>query len=189
MCIRDRSRDPTVDLAVIPCVPDEAVFDFKCLPQDMLTTKELFEKNHIREGDEVFFTGLFTGHVGAKKNYPIVRFGRVAMLTDEKIGWNNTLLDLYLIETQAFAGNSGSPVFFYLGPERESSAKATGQSQLLLAGVLMGTFSSGQEVKIGQTKDALLLQENMGIAAVVPAYKLKEILFSNELRNMRNSLK
>lgn len=179
-------HDPNVDIAVIPAFPDASIFDFKILPEEMLTTKELFEKNHIREGDEIFFTGLFTGHVGAKKNYPIVRFGRVAMLTDEKIDWDGESLDLYLVETQSFGGNSGAPVFFDLGALRDPNVIRFGGSQLFLAGVMKGSFNRGNPIKVIQTDAISLAYENVGIAAVVPAYKLYEILFSDKLKSLRN---
>jgi len=180
-------QDPTVDIAVIPALPDQKIFDFKMLPEEMLTTKELFEKNHIKEGDEVFFTGLFTGHVGAKKNYPIVRFGRVAMLTDEKIEWEGELVDLYLVETQSFGGNSGAPVFFYLGAIRDPGVIRVGTPKLFLAGVMKGSFNKGNPISVVQTNTIPIAYENLGIAAVVPAYNLHEILFSDKLRAIRKS--
>lgn len=119
--------DPSVDIAVIPFLPDQKVFDFKFLPDDMLTTKEDFQKLKIREGSEVFFTGLFTPYLGSEKNYPIVRFGQVALITDEKIDWDGQKTDLYLIEAGSYGGNSGSPVFFYLGSDREPGSIIVGQ--------------------------------------------------------------
>jgi hypothetical protein len=43
------------------------------------------KKLEIQEGDEVFFCGLFESHYGQQKNQPIMRFGKVALMTDEKI--------------------------------------------------------------------------------------------------------
>ncbi len=177
--------EPEVDIAVIPCLPSAEIYDYKLLPEEMLTTKELFEKNHIKEGDEIFFTGLFIGHFGKQKNYPIVRFGRVAMLTDEKINWEGQDIDLYLVETQSFGGNSGSPVFFYLSPTREPNKLVIGPPKLLLAGIMKGSFLKGTPISIIETENIPVSFENIGIAAVVPAYKLHEILFSEELEAFR----
>jgi hypothetical protein len=46
------------------------------------------------------------------------------MISSEKIPWQDRPTepvqeaDLYLLETQSYGGNSGSPVFFYLGIDR-----------------------------------------------------------------------
>jgi hypothetical protein len=103
-------EDPSVDLAVIP-FPFLSDCDIKFLNVEWITTKEDFRKFNIREGTEVFFMGLFIPHIGEHKNYPIMRFGRVAMVTDEKVDWDHTKTDLYLIEATSTGGNSGSPVF------------------------------------------------------------------------------
>jgi len=177
--------DSSVDIAIIPLLPDQEKFDFKFLPEDMITTKEAFKELKIREGSDVFFTGLFTPYMGSERNYPIVRFGRVALVTDEKIEWQKKLMDLYLIEAGSYGGNSGSPVFFYLGSDREPGSLMVGSPILKLAGVMQGTFLDAHEIKVFETKEVPIAFSNMGIAAVVPGYKLHEILFSDELKEKR----
>jgi hypothetical protein len=75
--------DPTVDLAVVPVALDEKIFDFKMIGDELVTTKESFKELKIGEGSDVFFVGLFTSFYGQHKNFPIVRFGRVAMISGE----------------------------------------------------------------------------------------------------------
>jgi hypothetical protein len=116
-------NDSTADIAVIPFVPDQKLFEFKVLPMAFLTSKKDFLELKIVEGSEVFFTGLFSPHVGTRRNYPVVRFGRVAMITDEKVKFVDYEADLYLVETGSFGGNSGAPVFFYLGSDRETDER------------------------------------------------------------------
>ena len=177
--------DSLVDIAIIPFLPDQEKFDFKFLPEDTITTKEAFKELKIREGSDVFFTGLFTPYTGSERNYPIVRFGRVALVTDEKIEWQGKLMDLYLIEAGSYGGNSGSPVFFYLGSDREPGSIVIGSPILKLAGVMQGTFLDAHEIKVVETKKVPIAVSSMGIAAVVPGYKLHEILFSDELKEKR----
>jgi hypothetical protein len=74
--------DTTVDIAVISTVPSNQRYDFSYLPASFLTTREDFKSLDITEGDEVFFTGMFTSYIGEKANHPIVRFGKVALITD-----------------------------------------------------------------------------------------------------------
>jgi len=84
-------NDSAVDIAVIPLLPDEKRFEFKFLPDEMITTEKAFRELRIAEGSEIFFTGLFTPYIGTLSNYPVVRFGRVSLLTDEKIKWVNNV--------------------------------------------------------------------------------------------------
>src|SRR2546430_15295912 len=43
---------------------------------------------------EVFFAGLFTPFAGEPRNYPVVRFGRIALVTGEPISWEGTKMNL-----------------------------------------------------------------------------------------------
>lgn len=185
-------EDPNVDIAVIPVPPDPNIFDFKYIPEKLITTREMFEDLKVAEGDEIFFVGLFTGYYGIERNYPIVRFGRVALITDEKIPWGqtkdgkSTLLNLYLIETQSFGGSSGSPVFFWLDPTRDPKKLVFGAPKLFLGGVMIGHYSGMKPVELLKTNAfPLAARENLGIAGVIPAYSLHEILFSDEVKNRR----
>lgn len=177
--------DKDVDIALFDCLPDQQLIDFKFIPDHLIAHKDLIEQHEISEGDDVFFTGLFTSHIGQKRNQPIIRFGKVALLPEEPIEWreaNNApkLVDLYLLECQSFGGNSGSPVFFDLNPLRKPGQINTGK-QVFLAGIMTGCFLNSSEVQTIQTGANLISLQNNGIAAVTPSYKLYEILFSDEL--------
>jgi len=177
--------DPSVDIAAIPFLPDLKRFDFKFLPDELITTQKDYDSLKIREGSDVFFTGLFTPYPGSEKNYPVVRFGRVALVTDEKIEWQGKQMSLYLIEAGSYGGNSGAPVFFYLGSDRDPGSLIVGPPVLKLAGIMQGTFRDAQEIKVIETKRIPISLSNMGIAAIVPAYKLHDLLFSEELKRQR----
>jgi hypothetical protein len=178
--------DSNVDIAVIPGedipipLPRRAKdYDFEMFSVSLFATKEHFDKRYIQLGDEAFLTGWFSSFFGAVQNYPIARFGRLAMAPDEKIPWrdgrSNTvqMLNLYLVESHVTAGNSGSPVFFRPNLQREPGAFVIGRQTLFLAGVLKGYFNA-------------LDGTNSGIAAVVPAFQLREILLSEEIRQYRS---
>jgi hypothetical protein len=180
--------DPTVDLAVIPAFPRQDVYDFKTVPDDFLATEEL---PGIGEGSQVFFVGLFTTYYGEKKNVPLFRFGRVAMLPADRITWQDRpetppqLATLYLLETQTYGGNSGSPVFYR--PEFIQPSGAAPKEELI--GIIRGYF--GEVFPIGfvnaPTADVPVpvYRQNIGIAAVTPAYLLHDILFSDTLKKLR----
>lgn len=177
--------DPTVDIAVIPALPKPELYDFKALPLDFLTDKEDFGKLNVHEGSDVFFVGMFTPHLGEQKNYPIIRFGRVALLSNEKVRFMGKMRDLYLLETFSFGGNSGSPVFIYLGADRQPGSLTVGAPVLKLAGVMSGTFQKRSRVLEIPTATTEVSFDNMGIAAVAPCYHLREIILSDDLKKAR----
>jgi len=177
--------DSTVDIAVLPVNIDSKIFDFKVITNDFLTNRKSFKTLGIKEGSDVFFTGMFTPFLGDKKNYPIVRFGRVALVTEEKIKWDNEMTELYLVESTTYGGNSGSPVFFYLGIDRGDGSIQLGSPEIKLAGIMKGYFGESIPISIVETKKIPVSQINLGIAAVVPSYYLQEILYCKELVNQR----
>ena len=180
-------NDETVDIAVIPCPPGSDKYQYKLIPVNMITTKEVFTQMNIKEGDEVFFTGLFTPFTGSERNYPIVRFGRVAMIPNERILWKDQMSYLYLIECQSFGGNIDSPVYFHFNALREPELIRFDQPRIHLAGVMIGHFLDFSPIGVGVVDEVEIpfSLENVGIAAVVPAYYLYEILFSEELKKAR----
>jgi hypothetical protein len=170
--------DKDVDIAVFACLPDEKVFDFKFIPDDLITHSEWLATHKITEGDAVFFAGLFVSHIGQKRNQPLVRFGKVALISEEKIEWKDVghppkWVDLYLLECQSFAGNSGAPVFLQRS-----------ENQVFLAGLMKGGFLQGNEIQ-QSPENKFILWQNAGISAVTPAEKLYEILFSEKLIQQR----
>lgn len=188
---RDKSvlthDDANVDLAVIPLTPTTRDFDFKYLSSEMLLDENLMSSKGVREGSDIFFTGLFTPYKGFKKNVPIVRFGKVALLTKEKIPWGNKVIDLILVETGSYGGNSGSPVFLHVGAISSGPEGTTFRTrpQIALLGVMKGSYfdlQKTQEIDLATTEFS---KSNMGIAAVIPAGKIKDILFGDELTKNR----
>ena len=184
--------DPTVDIAVVPAIPKGSDVDFKTIPHDLVLEKTFGELN-ISEGSEVFFTGLFTNYVGEHRNNPIVRFGRVAMLPEDRISWQESgkpaeSVELYLLETQSYGGNSGSPVFFFLGSDRVSGSIVLGPPVVKLAGIMRGSFNENRAIGFvlpAAVPPVPVSSQNIGIAAVTPAHLLRDILFSDALKKHR----
>jgi hypothetical protein len=161
----------------------------KCISASMLADKSAFQERYIREGDDMFFVGLFTPFAGSIENIPIYRFGHVAMLSPEPVGWVTGKTDLYLMEAACFGGNSGSPAFFHFpSPFRTQMPNPfwlLSRKPLLLAGVVSGYFQDFSEVQIRNTALVPFSAQNVGVTAVVPAYYLKEILYSEEEKRFR----
>lgn len=178
--------DPMVDLVVVPVGIDDKKFDIKFIQDDMLLSRQGLKDLEISEGSDVFFTGLFLPFFGEGRNYPIVRTGKVALVSDEKIPWRTDVAkpiekrELLLLETQSFAGNSGSPVFV-----TAPSTTQPGRTELRLIGVMMGTFEQGNPIAVVQNDSTAVSKQNLGIAAVVPSYFLQEILSGDALKKFR----
>jgi hypothetical protein len=168
------TSDPIADVVLTPINLNEAL-EFKTTSISQFATKNVIKELHVNENDEVFFTGLFTNYFGALKNYPIVRHGKLALLTDEHLQAEPTApgkkTDIFLAEVTSFGGNSGSPVFLRIGPLREGlDINMRLGYQYYLLGVMQG-FISDQEAK-----------QNAGIATIVPADKILDILASDDAR-------
>ena len=172
----------SVDVAVVawPSTREASKYDALVMDEGWLAVPEDLRSQKIGVGSEVFFTGMFVPFQGQQRNYPIVRFGRVAMMPDEKVPNNQLAFDAYFVETFAFGGNSGSPVFFY---------SSTEDRPVMLAGVMKGYFVDLEPVlsakSIADTKSASMSQNNSGIAIVVPAEHIRRILHSGTIEQSR----
>ncbi|MGD9712712.1 MAG: hypothetical protein AB7V46_11660 [Thermomicrobiales bacterium] len=164
-----------VDVAVIPWSPPE-VIQYKHLPSSLFLTEETIRSKSIGTGDEVFLTGLFAHLTGTTRNLPIVRMGSIAMMPSEPVPSSLGDIEAYLIEARSIGGLSGSPVFV-----RETIPLGTGAFHLL--GLMHGHWDIPPEAKNdnADVEDLDGLGENagsvnMGIAIVVPAKKVWEVL-------------
>ncbi len=186
--------DPDVDLAAIAFFPKITTYEFKSLPAEDILPKGPFPKEELAEGDKTFFVGLFTSYIGEKKNYPIIRFGHVSLITDEKIYWHpkgwkkGRYVDFFLVESMAFGGNSGSPLFVEYEPTRDSQKIVlSSNSRLSFAGVVVGSFNKTNEVEFVRVGGVPVYSDNVGISAVIPSYKLYELIYSEQLENLRKN--
>ncbi len=196
------TEEDSVDAAVLGWNPENE-YDFVSIPvDDMIADDGFLKREIIGEGDEVFVTGLFTMHYGSKRNLPIVRSGNIALMPKEKVrttmfGGVRADMDAYLIEGRSIGGLSGSPVFVYLGLFRYSEGKiqksVDNQPIFFWLGLIHGHWKIAQnEVDVimdmentKEKKSEKVDELNMGIAIVVPAIKIAEILNRDDFVNMR----
>ncbi len=167
--------DPFVDLAVIPVQLDPETLDYFTVGTSLFATKALIDEKHLDESNEVVFAGLFAPYTGIHRNYPVVRHGKLAMMSDERIPWTPGVTeDLFLADVMSFGGNSGSPVFIRTGGDNQ----AIGNYEYFLLGVMQGYYSVDSQVSVQTSQVNEVAKENTGIAAVVPAQKVLDILNS-----------
>lgn len=182
------TESATVDVAVLPLAPPLEQFAYKCVGYDAFLTDTGIETMGIGVGDEVFMTGLFAHLSGKEQNIPIVRMGNVAMMPNDTVPTDEYGdIEAYLIEARSIGGLSGSPVFVRGSIGVHIPATNT---PLYLMGLMHGHW----KVPSGDVNPTPLLDSaisgknetiNMGIAIVVPARKIMEVLSMTELRDHR----
>lgn len=157
--------DPLVDVAVLAWMPPGDIVDYKWVGIDIAFSESLHQS--IGPGDDVCTVGLFAHVSGAQRNIPIVRSGNIAMVPCEPVPTSSGEIEAYLIESRSIGGLSGSPAFVW-----ESTV---GQRRGFLLGVVKGHWDIPAENKNDLAADAQS-SVNMGIAIVVPASKIVDIL-------------
>ena len=172
------ATDKSVDVALIPFVPPEE-FEYKSIPPHMFLLDETIRDKSIGTGDEVFITGLFAHLTGSARNLPIVRMGNIAMMPGETVPSNEFGdIEAYLIEARSIGGLSGSPAFVF------KSGKY----------YLLGLMHGHWDIPLQSKNDAMRVDEdtygqvNMGIAIVIPAKKILEVLNQPQLIDARRAV-
>jgi hypothetical protein len=189
-----------VDVAVFQ-TPFRIDWDVRFLTttDDTFVNKAVIEYEKIGPGDEVFIAGLFTERFGDSKNIPIVRIGNIAAMDEEPITtkWSNGHpMDAFLIEARSIGGLSGSPVFVNVGIKPHlAQAAHRGHGKFYLLGLVHGHWGfpvpdvpdAGFSLDEGADSESTK-KINAGIAIVVPARKIHEVLQLPELRTARQAI-
>ena len=133
------------------------------------------EKLEIVEGNGVFIIGFPMGLVGKTRNYPIVRQGIIARITDWMRGDEST----FIVDSSAFPGNSGGPVI--LKPEATAIQGTKNITHALLIGIVSSYIPYRDVAISSQTGNPrVVFEENSGLAEVVPIELIKEMLPTTE---------
>lgn len=178
---------------------------------NQFVTPELIVAEDIGIGDDTVMVGRFITHEGKQHNTPAVRFGNIAMMPKEKIESSGYRQESFLVEVRSLPGYSGSAVLIYspcamndmserrFGKPRGVdmfSGKASGDDIMVdLAAkgpYLLGidwchlqkpvpvTDANGEPLQYGW-----VVTENTGMAGVIPAWKITEVLNGEELMKDR----
>jgi hypothetical protein len=176
-----------VDVAVTPVDLSGQQIDQRYIPAEMFLTDEAIKSNSLGVGDEVFMTGLFSHVTGKERSIPIVRMGNVAMMPNDPVpvSYGAGEMEAYLIEARSIGGLSGSPVF--VRDTFNTYANAASVPHYLM-GLMHGHWKvPAGDINIAPIGDLAGTNEpiNMGIAIVVPAKKIMEVLTMPTLRARR----
>jgi len=175
------------DVAILDWAPEigqkDSKYEITYVMYDMFQTENPPPTETIRVGDNVAIIGLFHSHTGKKRNTPIVRAGNVAMLADEneKVSTRHFGdIEAHLIESRSIGGLSGSPVYVHMtGPriDNEGNALFVQMRYIYLFGLIHGHYDVEIPKEDGVVEDDMNREAiNMGIAIVVPAKHIKQLL-------------
>lgn len=197
-CVDDWHFHPTnnnVDVAIMPVNLHEAA-DWLFWPLDCFALEATIKKTEISVGDDVFLTGLFHRHAGAKRNIPIVRAGIISAMPEEPVKTGLGETEAFLIEARSISGLSGSPVLVSpetgcVHPHPPEDPYAVGRwggmaSSYWLLGLMHGHWNanaSDVDTVSQDNENAELF--NAGIGIVVPAQRILEVIEQPVLQELR----
>lgn len=203
----------SVDVALMLLPAAEVLsLDIAAIPVTLFLSDEMIKSMNLGIGDEVFMPGLFKNAKGRLRNIPIVRIGNVAMIPEEKISFStperpDQRLYANLLESRSIGGLSGSPVFiretikiktgfrmkpgFFINAVNSPTPEETGMELVELSGTgrfqFFGSVIGHWQVSV-EFSDTKKEAVNMGIAPMVPASKILEVLWQPELIAVMNEL-
>jgi len=176
--------DLSDEAIAFPIAPDRKRFNYKVIPNDWIVTDQLLKEQQVAEGDSVVFIGLMAQFYGAKQNFPVVRKGSIALLTDELLPTPNGPQHGYVCEVASWPGNSGSPVFLYLGGLRRNTLSNVG---FRLLGIVISYYNNSHT---GETTETATVSfndpTNIGLAFVLPAAQITKILSAPFVQQLRD---
>lgn len=175
------------DLAIAPIEPDRELHQFKYIGVglDMFVTPERLKQSAIGPGDETFTVGRFIARDESQRNSPIVRFGHISGSGTEFIERiDGRRQESFLVESHSISGFSGAPVFVWVPLERVMHLRDP-EAQKRFRKSVRSVSASPHEYFLGVDWGHLEDTHPSGMARVVPAWKLTEVLTADEVVAMR----
>jgi hypothetical protein len=184
------------DLAVTPAVAGaDLKIDF-IQASRFVSKPEPDKRAEFGPGDEAVLIGRMIAHDGRQKNSPIARFGNIAMMSDdnEPVRLPTGLAQVgYLVECRSLPGTSGSAVLAYKSINRgDNTFVLSADARPWLLGVDCAHLPRWTDVYEADrsTKTGHRVEMNSGVAVVIPAWRLLDLLNRPELveeRRLRES--
>jgi hypothetical protein len=169
-------------------------YDYAYARRSALVTHEEVEVGAVGPGDDCLMVGRYIGRGGRQFERPVVRFGNVSMSPPEMV-WQaqrGRLQESFLVDMRSLAGFSGSPVWAYyeepgwrLKPGEKKPKNLLGFKSREVSGIMSRTWLLGIDWgHLPVTEDVVdegrrkvgEMTVNSGMAAVVPAWKLADLL-------------
>jgi len=192
------------DLVVAPLDLPQHKYSYFPIGSELFVDQRAVTSQDIGAGDDTFMVGRFVNHAGQQRNTPSLRFGSIAMLPFEKVKLgkeaNYHMQEAFLVETRSISGFSGSPVFVYRPSEIEAAIPPgedsfeTRYKYITTISELVGHVNflgidCGHVPKYERVVNGALtphpqgwkVAANTGMAIVIPAWRLLELLNTPEL--------
>jgi hypothetical protein len=187
------------DVAAIRISFNLAEYGLQFLPTDLFATQDWLSEHNVGIGDRLVISGMFSEYVGSVRDEPILRFGRISLIPTEKLRIPpqglipGMEIEAILAEAASWGGQSGSPAFVYFSFDRGLFVGDRVEMRLpnpRLLGLVHGHYNIVQRVieKDAEYQD-LRVPLNAGIAIIVPAMKILELLNSAPVVEDREELK
>jgi hypothetical protein len=190
-------RHPTADVAVMPVLPDQTVYDFRAYPTASIADAAFVQSRKVGAGDDLFMTGLLVHHPGVSRLMPIVRIGNIAAMPPDPLVLSTGPDVVALAEVRSIGGLSGSPVFVHLPFLRDIPAgmlsvtepgiEAGSGGHYRLLGVMHGIYPVGANDPDGVSGGNEDL--NTGIGVVVLIDRVMELVDGPDQVAQRDALK
>ena len=137
-------------------------------------------------GQEVYMVARDVNHEGQTRNLPTARFGNIAQLPYEQVRTALGLRqDAFLCDMRSLGGYSGAPTFVYRSrPDLKSDPdKWVSGFEHRFLGIDSGHLPSPGRVLDEHRKPVtppLFAEQGAGLAVVIPAWRLGQLLFEDE---------
>jgi hypothetical protein len=180
------SEDQADDVVVLPLFPDKHEFEFTSISTRTFLNDQSLSSGALAEGDDLYFIGLMEQYYGIKRNYPLVRRGTLALLTDEYIDTPSGRQQVFIAELESWPGNSGSPVFLLRrgGPSMEGS-------HFNFLGMIVASFLNRFAVPVNGEQSARQLETgdkaNIGMTCIVSAAMIERVLHAAPAQQDRDA--
>ncbi len=183
------------DLAVATLPPLTDLHKYNFLDNNHLISKALVDQYNVGPGDDIFVVGRFVNQEGKQQNTPSVRFGNLAQMPPAPIsqprGSGVFEQESFIVEARSIGGFSGSAVFLimssqFIRPNRPNPGEL---NRVFLLGIDWGYICDWDTVhdSVGRPQPSLQVRTNTGMMAVVPAWKLKELIDMPKLKIDRDA--
>lgn len=154
-------------------------------------------------GTEIAFIGLFTQHYGSTRNLPVARFGHISRMPSELEFTNSdgTVFEAkaYLAECQSWGGHSGSPAYFMsqntmVNVEVDEDGNETGRVTTEpswisgFLGMISGHYDIDTAATVTGEVGTVTMSLNSGIAIVVPADDIRQLITRDDLLAQRKAI-
>lgn len=166
--------DPAVDLAILPMTGDGAMATWAAYDaNETLFTEARMQGYRFKPaaGADVTFIGMFRPYHGTTRNVPIFRFGKIALVTDDPLPGQYGDSQQYVLECQAYPGNSGAPLFIH--------TITNGLPVIWILGMIAGFHPDSAEFR-DPSDNSVKAMSHSGISTAVPADRIWEVLYGGK---------